>query len=210
MDARPALALLLVLASGTGCRPMLYPFARAFGSPSEGELRERRAAFNRLKAQRGTWRILVHPMVDPTGRRTEPFPGSADAAAAILRDRGLAGAAGADNPPTVPAQALGSNQLRYLQARARAYGGWMKEARPPADAAVFMEVLVDRAGTIAGLHLVVVEASGQVAYTRLFNSHHFGPNPPAGADAACRLLARVLLRDLERPAEELHPPYGIG
>ena len=210
MLLRTALPLLLALGSLTACRPMLYPFARAFGSPSEGELKLRRAAFNRLKAQRGAWRIVVYPMLDPTGRRQETFPGCAETAAAILRDRGLAGAAAGEAPPTVPARALGGNQLRYLQDRAAAYGGWMKEARPAADAAVFMEVLVDGSGTISGLHMVVVEASGQVAYTRLFNSHHFGPNPPSGGDAACRLLARVLLRDLERPAEELHPPYGVG
>jgi len=75
MKLRPILLTLLCLPAIQGCKPMLYPVARAFGGPSEGELKLRRAAFDRLKATRATAKILVYPALRVRrGKPTRPRP----------------------------------------------------------------------------------------------------------------------------------------
>lgn len=209
MHRARSLPLLLVVFT-PACKPLLYPVARAFGSPAEGELKLRRAAFERLKAQRATARILVHPLVDPIGRRQQPPPVTSELAAKLLREGGWTGAVAAPATPEVAPIPLGRNQLRFVQDRARAYGAWAKATKPEADFLVVVEVLSSAPGRVHGIHGYVLEASGQVVLVHLQNSHHFGTEPPKDAEQACRWMVRLLLRDLERPALEIHPRWGIG
>ena len=206
----PLICLFLLLPVQQGCRPMMYPFARAFGSPSEGELAKCREAFDRLKSGRATVRVLAHPATDPVGMRREPYAGTAEQMAGQLQENGWGNGAAAASAPAVEATPLLRNQLRYVWTRALLYGTWVKTARPEGDFFMFVEVLSPPSGTVIGVHGYVVDASGQVAYTRLLNSHHFGDHPPKDPEAACRMILKVFLRDLERRAEEIFPPYGVG
>ena len=210
MKRRTLLLLLPLLLGSSACKPMLYPLARAFGGPSEGELQLRRVAFDRLKASKATARILVYPMVDP--RRAEsPFAAAtAETAAALARGEGLAGAVAATTFHTVPPSPLGANQMRYTQNRATAYAAWTAAHRPDADFVMFLEAMTDASGQVGGIQLYVVEASGQVAYARLYNSHHFNGTPPSGADNICGVMLRTLKFDLMRLSTDVHPPYGVG
>jgi hypothetical protein len=208
MRLRPLLLTLLFLPWSQGCKPLLYPLARAFGSPAESELKQRRAAFDRLKARRATAQIRVAPVLDPR-RGNQPMDSTAASLANQLQADGWAGASALSAAPDVAATPLGRNQLRYLQTRAQAYADWTRAARPDGDYLLVVEVLSGPAG-IAGVHCYVLENSGQVAYLCLQNSHHFGGNPPADAHAAGRLALRLLARDLERKAVEVYPPWGVG
>jgi hypothetical protein len=210
MKLRPLLLTLLVLPGSQGCKPMLYPVARAFGGPSEGELKLRRAAFDRLKAARASAKVLVYPALRPAHPEREAYPATADLAVELLQGCGWARCTAAPTPPPLPATPLMRNQLRYVQTRARAYSEWAKAARPEADFLVILEVLIRPEGGIVGVHCYVLEASGQVAYARQFNSHHFGaPSLELPANAVGFAL-RALSEDIQRPAEQVHPPYGVG
>lgn len=210
MQRRALLVLLPLLLSTWACKPMLYPLALAFGGPSEGELKLRRVAFDHLKATKATARILVYPLVDP--RRAEnPYAlATAVTAAALAKGEGLAGAVAATAFHAVPPSALGGNQMKYTQGRAKAYAAWTAAQRLDTDFVMFLEAMTDSAGRVGGIQLYVVEASGQVAYVRLYNSHHFNGTPPHGADNVCGVMLRNLKFDLMRQATELHPPYGVG
>lgn len=188
---------------------MLYPAARAFGSPSEGELRKCRAAFARLKAELPTARLVVFPACDPTGSKPGWNPEAGAAMAALLKSR-CAAAAPSGLQPAVPPEPYKGNQLRYLWNRARAYGQWLRQARPAGDFFCFVEIAAGPHGEAFGLQLYLLDAEGQVAYLRLMNSHHFGGNPPVGPQAACELLAQCLARDLALEPETVFPPYGVG
>lgn len=210
MKRQALLVLLPLLLFSSACKPMLYPLALAFGGPSEGELKLRRVAFDRLKASKATARILVYPLVDPRHAES-PYPvASAETAAALARGEGLAGAKAATGFHAVPPSALGSNQLRFTMDRAKAYAAWTATQRLDTDFVMFLEAMTDSAGRVGGIQLYVVEASGQVAYVRLYNSHHFNGTPPHGPDNVCGVMLRNLRFDLTRQATELHPPYGVG
>ncbi len=210
MKLRPLLLALLVLPGSQGCKPMLYPVARAFGGPAEGELKLRRVAFDRLKAARSTAKILVYPAFRPAHPARETYPGTAELAVELLRGYGWAGCVAAQDPPPIPATPLGGNQLRYVQSRARNYSDWAKTAKPEADFLVILEALKTATGEIVGVHCYVLEASGQVAYARQFNSHQFGaPSIDLPANAVAFAL-RELSWDVQKPADQVHPPYGVG
>ncbi len=210
MKLRPLLLTLLVLPASQGCKPMLYPVARAFGSPSEGELQLRRAAFDRLKAARATAKVLVYPAFRPATPNREAYPATAGLAVELLQGYGWAHCTATQTPPALPATPLMRNQLRYVQTRARSYSEWAKTTRPEADFLVILEVLVRPEGGIVGVHCYVLEASGQVAYARQFNSHQFGvPSIDLPANAVGFVL-RELSWDVQRPADQVHPPYGVG
>ena len=210
MKRRSLLVLLPLLLGTQACKPILYPLARAFGGPSEGELKLRRVAFDHLKAAKDTARILVYPMVDPRRAKSPYDAATADSAAALARGEGLVGAVAATVHHTVPPSDLGGNQMRYTQDRAKAYAAWTAAHRPDADFVMFLEAMTDAAGSVGGIQIYVLEASGQVAYVRLYNSHHFNGTPPNGADNVCGVMLRTLKRDLQRLATDVHPPYGVG
>ncbi len=210
MKLRPLLLTLLVLPGTQGCKPMLYPVARAFGGPSESELKLRRAAFDRLKAARATAKVLVYPALRPAHPEREAYLATAGLAVELLQGYGWAHCQAASAPPTIPATPLMRNQLSYVQTRARAYSEWAKTARPEADFLVILEVLVRPEGGIVGVHCYVLEASGQVAYARQFNSHHFGASSIDLPANAVGFALRELSWDVQRPADQVHPPYGVG
>ncbi len=205
MNLRPLLLALLL--PGLGCKPMLYPLARAFGGPSESELKLRRAAFERLKARQGTARLRVSPVLDP--RRDGSLEGSAAPLVDALKAAGWAGASALPAAPSVAPLPMGRNQLRYLQARARSYAAWAREASLDGDYLLVVEVLAGRDG-VGGVHCYLVESGGQVAYLHLQNSHHFGIDRPADAMSAARRALGVLARDLQRRPEQLYPRWGVG
>jgi len=210
MSIRTLLLPLLLLAGIQACKPMMYPLARAFGSPSEGELKKCRAAFDRLKTGQATLRLKLYPALDPVGHRKSGYPGTTAVQADLLAAKAWSHCSAADALPGVAATPLGSNQMRYSWNRARDYGKWVASARPEGDFHVFTEILAGPSSGIIGIQMYVVDASGQVAYQRLMNSHHFGGTPPGDAETASRLILQVFLRDLERPSDQVFPPYGVG
>ena len=189
---------------------MLYPLARAFGSPTESELRKCRVAFDDLKARWATARVVVYAAGDPTGAREGGFAGTADLLAGRLREAGWAACSVAPAAAPVEPTPLEGNQLRYAWKRARAYAKWVQGARPGGDFLIFTEVLTSSAGGVVGIHMFVVEGDGEVAYQRLLNSHHFATSQPPDPAAACGLILQVFLRDLGKSADEVFPPYGVG
>ena len=210
MSIRTLLLPLLLLAGIQACKPMMYPLARAFGSPSEGELKKCRAAFDRLKTGQATLRLKLYPALDPVGHRKSGYPGTTAVQADLLAAKAWSHCSAADALPGVAATPLGSNQMRYSWNRARAYGAWVASAHPEGDFHLFTEVLSHPSGAVIGIHLYVVDASGQLAFQRLMNSHHFGGNVPADPLAAALRILRIFMRDIDRPADEVFPPYGVG
>lgn len=192
-----------------GSEVLFYPLARAFGSPPESELARCRQAFQQLQAHLGTSRVLVQPVFFVDGHRRE---WRQDLAEAICREAGtrtsakleMAGAA----PVVAPAQ-FRHNQLRYLWERAAQYGQRVKMARPDGDYVLLAEIW-GHDGKVAAIQVYVFDPSGQIAYCRLFNSHHFGPNLPLLGDDAVQLVVKHLFDDLPRDAKSLFPPYGVG
>jgi hypothetical protein len=188
---------------------MLYPLARAFGGPSEGQLKRCRAAFERLKAQKGTARIVVHSALDPRPLGAWD-PGTAEQLAALMREKGMANAVAAPAPQGVEPLPLGGNQMRYAWTRARAYGDWIRKTRPEGDFFMIVEMFHQPAGEIVGLQVYVLDRMGDIAYLRLMNSHHFQRPSLPGPQEAITLLHGLFQRGLTRQAEEQFPPYGVG
>jgi len=207
---RCTVAGMVVAGVTSGCAVMLYPLARAFGSPSQGELQRCRYAFARFQATRATVTTVAYAPIDPrSGARH-----GGEAALAVLRERlpgvGVGRCVVAGVPPDVEPTPLGHNQLRYAWTRARLYAAWARDARPAGDFFVVVEILSAPSGEIVGVHGYVVERGGQVAFVRWLNSHSFGTGPPRDAAQACALILDRLQRSLARPAAESYPRYGVG
>ena len=188
---------LLLLPVMQGCKLMVYPCARAFGSPSESELKQCRAAFERLKAGRFTAQAVVYPAADPVGMRQDAYSGTAEVMAEQLLAKGWTNCLIATVAPQVKPLPLGHNQLRYAWNRAHAYSQWVRTARPVGDIHLFVEAMSPSEGKIIGIQCYVVDASGQVAYYRLLNSHFYGRNPPrtpeaGGFTSCCQPKAKQL------------------
>ncbi len=198
----------LLMALSLGCHTLMIPVARAFGAPAESELRPRRAALERLQAQRGETRMRVYMLLDPTGHQPA-VEGSARFVASRLQEAGWPQVRSVHAVPPVPAAELGHNQLRYHEGRASTYSAWLKAAPADGEWVLILEAIRGAEG-YAALHIYVLDPSGQLAYSRLFNSHHLGKPGPAHPQEACRLLVQAFLKDLERPPQAVWPPDGIG
>lgn len=188
---------------------LLYPLARAFGSPSEAELARCRQAFQQLQSGLGTSRVAVAPVFFADGGRRQWRP---DLAAAIIREAGAHTSARLEVTAAVPEVApavLGHNQLRYLWERAAVYADWVKAAHPAGDY-VWLAEIWGHDGQVGAIHVYVFDARGQLAYCRLFNSHQFGPALPLAGEEPVRLLVRCLFEDLQKDAEKIFPRYGVG
>lgn len=210
MKALPLAACLLVAAPDTGCNLLLYPLARAFGGPSEAELRACRPAFERLKSTFPTARVVVFPALVAKDAGI-PLPGTAERLAEGLRKAGAAQCVAAQAVPAPEPLDLGHNQMRYTWKRARAYAAWVKQAQPDGDFLVFSDFLRMKDGLIHGMMLYVVDRSGQVAFVSLWNTHHFeGGHPPKDAQAACNVMLERFQRALTWEAKRMFPPYGVG
>lgn len=200
-------AVLSPLKAGTEI--LLYPLARAFGSPSESELARCREAFRQLQSGLATGRVAVLPVLLVDGSHREWRP---DLAEAIIREAALRSPAKFEGVAVVPVVApaqIGHNQLRYLWERADVYAAWVKSA-PPAGDWVWVVEIWGHNGKVGAIHVYLLDARGQVAYCRLYNSHQFGPNLPLQGDATIKLFVRRLFEDMQKTPEQVFPPYGVG
>ncbi len=211
-------AALVPVPLSAGGQWLLYPLARAFGGPSEAELAKCRTAFARLKADFPSSRVLVQPALIRPGAglpddRNSWRPHLADNLVQALRAEGGVGAYRSvevrSAVAAVGATPFGHNQLRYLWTRAAEYGRCVRESHPAGDYVLFFEIFGSRS-EVGAIQVFVFDASGQLAYCRLFNSHQFGPHLDRSGDAAVRLIAERLLGDLRKAPEEVFPPYGVG
>lgn len=192
-----------------GSNILLYPLARAFGSPPEAELARCRQAFQQLQTRLETSRVMVQPvfLVDD-GERTW----RKNLAERVVREAGAHTKARlilADTAPAVAPARLGHNQLRYTWERAAEYTRWVKATRPAEDYVWFIEIWGAQ-GKVAAIQVYLLESSGQVAYCRLFNSHQFGPDLALHGDAAIRLAVHRFFQDLPKDPRAIFSPYGVG
>jgi hypothetical protein len=202
------LGLVLALAFA-GCHQVLAPFARAFGSPPESELALCRAAFQQLHARLENSRVQVEPVyfaLDHNRVWRGPWARQLVRAAGSQTKARFEVAPGA---PAVRSTTFGHNQLRYLWERSAAYADWIKTTRPAVDYVWCVEVFGHQ-GKVGAIQVYVFDANGQVAYCRLFNSHHFGNNLPLDGDELFQLVVTTLFRDLRLDPTVIFPPDGVG
>jgi hypothetical protein len=189
---------------------LLYPLARAFGSPPESELVKCRQAFQQLQSHLGESRVAVQPVLSIDGKGGT---WRRKLAVALAREAGPQTTAELTVPrtgaPAVEPTELGHNQLRYLWERAAVYSAWVKADHPAADY-IWIAEIWGHDGKVGAIHFFVLDARGQIAYCRLYNSHQFGPDLPLEGDAAIQLLVRRFFEDLTKAPEKVFPPYGVG
>jgi hypothetical protein len=187
----------------------LYPLARAFGAPREAELVRCRTAFQGLQSRLAASRVLVAPVLFVDGPRREWRKDLAEAMVQEMQARVGASFEVVGAAPDVAPARFRRNQLRYLWERGAQYAGWVKAA-PPAGDYVWCAEIWGHGGKVAAIQVYILDPAGQVAYCRLFNSHHFGNQLPLEGDDAVRLVVNALVRDLQRDPKALFPPYGVG
>jgi len=162
-----------------------------------------------LQAQMGTSRVVVQPvMFVNQGERIW----RRDLAEAIVQQSEAQTRAKfevASAAPTAAPTKFGHNQMRYTWERAAAYGQWVKDTHPAGDFLWVCEIW-GHEGKVAAIQVYVLDASGQIAYCRLYNSHQFGPNLPLAGDEPIKLLVKQLFKDLPRDPKQIFPPYGVG
>jgi hypothetical protein len=202
-------AVVIAALAVSSCREALYPVARAFGSPPESELAVCRVAFRQLQMHLETSRVQVEPVLFAVdhGRQWRN-----DVAQAIVVEAGAhtkAKLEAATAPDVSFPSKMYHNQLRYLWDRSREYARWIKVAPPGADYVLCAEVF-GHEGKVDAIQVYVFDAKGQIAYCRLFNSHHFGKNLPLEGEGHVRLMVKVLFDDLRKDANVIFPPYGVG
>ncbi len=202
------LALGIALAIG-GCRQVMYPLARAFGSPPEEDLAACRVAFAELRTRLPQSLVRVEPVQYASALDIRQW--RYDWAEGLAREAQLRQPAHYQVAPIAPGVVpthFGRNQLRYLWERATAYSNWLKSSPPGADYIWCTEIFAQD-GKVIAIQVFVYDAKGQLAYCRLFNSHHFGKALSEGDDAL-RLVVQTLLEDLKRDPERIFPRYGVG
>lgn len=196
-----------------GSEVLLYPFARAFGSPSESELARCRAAFRQFQARDADCRILIQPVMYVSRQRSGSTVAYrtdlADDLIKLLTPAIHAELSRAQSTPAVARAEFKRNQLRYTWTRAAQYSEYTAGAHPKADYVLFTEVWT--AGRkVAALQVYLLNSSGQVTYCRLFNSHQFGDDLSAEGPGWIDFLSRHFLQDLQREPGQIFPKYGIG
>jgi hypothetical protein len=135
-------------------------------------------------------RVAVVP-VAVLGRHVRTDTGAAAAVASALRSRGLRGVAGDTTPITLPFEPQ-PNEAAIFWSRFKALGAWVSERpRPDADYVMLVDVLgAPERGSIGAVHVMVVTAAGELAYHRMWNSHHamFKTVQPHSMDDVSRLV----------------------
>jgi hypothetical protein len=205
------LAAVAALALG-GCRQIIYPLARAFGSPPEAELARCRIAFEQYRTKLEASRVLVVPVYFIPDLKNSDRQWRSDLAAALVRAAGPRTKARfevAVMAPQIKATHFGHNQMRYLWERSEAYATWIKATPPGADYVWCVEIFGFN-GKVVAIQLYAFEAKGQLAYCRLFNSHQFGDNLWLNDEASIQLVVNTLLEALRLEPEAVFPPYGVG
>jgi len=180
-----------------------------FGSPAESDLALCRVAFVQLKDHLGTSRVRIEPVHFADGPTRQ---WRYDWAESLAREARLHSTAKFELAPIAPGVVpthFGRNQMSYLWERGAVYSNWLKASPPGADYVWCVEIFA-RDGHVGAIQVYVFDAKGQVAYCRLFNSHHFGANLSAEGDEAIRLVVKSLFENLLLDPEKLFPPYGIG
>lgn len=203
-----ALAVITVVTT-VSCKRMMSPLARAFGCPPESELAVCRVTFARLQQYPPSTRIAVAPVFFVEDHTRTWRIDLAQSIAQNIGPRLSARLGFADAAPAVAPRDLGRNQLNYLWQRASDYTHWIKRMPPDTDFVLCAEVW-SHGGQVDAIHLYVFDATGQVAYCRLFNSHHFGNNLPAAGTDAIDFMVKRFLADLSRSPTDIFPPYGVG
>jgi hypothetical protein len=192
-----------------GTEIFLYPFARAFGSPSESELVRCRAAFKQLQARLGTSRVVVMPVLFADAGRYEWRKDLAAVELGELAAQTSAQMEVSTSEPNVAMPPRFHNQLRYLWKRSTAYGSWIKATHPVGDYVLVTEIF-GGGGKVGAIQVYLFDSSGQIAFCRLLNSHQFGPNLPLNGEDAVKLIVNTLFENLKWDAKKLFPPYGVG
>lgn len=203
------LALALLVAT-PGCAMMLYPVARAFGSPAESEFEVFREGYSRMKETLAGGRVVVFPTWVLSGGTTAWSVEAAAPAVAVLASGPAAGATPVVVRPEVADLELGRNQLRFLWSRARQYAKWVSAAHPEGDYFVFTEVFVASGGEAVGGQLYVVDAAGRICFARVANSHHFDPAGMPGPALLVEWMTRRFVIDLAKPPLAVFPKWGVG
>jgi hypothetical protein len=209
MLALISLGGLLLSPLQAGSSILLYPLARAFGSPSEAELAKCRHAFQQLQSHLDTSRVVVQPVFLVEGSHRTWRKNLAEVAVREAGAHTKARLTLADTAPEVAPARLGHNQLRYTWERAAEYSRWVQTARPAGDYVWFIEIWAAR-GKVGAIQVYLLDANGQVAYCRLFNSHQFGPELALEGDAVIRLAVQRFFQDLPKDPRAIFPPYGVG
>lgn len=203
------LAGLALSTARAGSEILLYPLARAFGSPPESELVKCRQAFRELQSGLGGSRVVVEPVLFVDGHRRQ---WRADLAGSLCREaaaRTTAKLVVAPSNPSVPQARFRHNQLRYTWERAAQYAGWVREAHPAGDF-VWCAEIWGHDGKLGAVQVYLLDPSGRIAYCQLFNSHHFGENLPLEGDRAVRLIVEAVFEHLRWDADRVFPPHGVG
>lgn len=201
-------ALILITAL-VNCRQAMTPLARAFGAPPESKLAKCRAAFRQLQGELDHSTLRVAPVLTVDERGATWRRKLAVALHRELAPHTKAKLLVPADRPTVATTPFGHNQLRYLWVRAAAYTQALQAARPAADFVLQGEIFA-HGGKVGAIQVYIFTADGQVAYCRLFNSHHFGPDLGADDEAPLQFIVRHLVEDLHREAQEIFPPDGVG
>jgi hypothetical protein len=209
MLAAACASLLLVVCSG--CTTILYPAARAFGSPSERELASCRVHLREMQSSLPKAKLIIHPpcVITRSGGRWET-----NATARVveaLKSRGFEDIVVADSLPAVPVRVPGWNQLRFTWQRAHDYSTWAQGAKLGPGWHVFADFVVLN-DQLAGFGIYVTDADGKLALVRIMNSHQYGwkVGQPGLIESGCNMLVEVLLQIPKMSPERLYPPYGIG
>ena len=206
------LLVVVLFSCCVGCRAMLYPAARAFGSPKESELKVSRQAFAAMKSEIRGGSVVVLPTL-VTNLEGEPAwdTDATNGVAEFLRRELSPLAVPTAEIPAVPFEPVGGNELRYETRRGRTYAAWIGAQHPSGDRFVFTEVIRDSAGTtILGGLFFVVDASGRIAYARHYNSHWFDPASMPNVGVFLEWMLKEFLEDLGKEPTEIFPPYGVG
>jgi hypothetical protein len=195
-----------------GCKPMLYPAARMFGSPPERELAACRAQYRRLQTDLPGASLVVHPPCIFTREGNRWDRALSAGISQALAARGFHPVAFEGPDPRLEGKGPGANQMRFTWNRARDYARWTAETQPEGAWHLYSDLLVDAGGTIRGMEIYILDGQGHLALVRLVNSHHpvFQGIQAGSLPSGCEVLAETLQNTLRLPPERLYPPYGVG
>ena len=194
---------------------LMYPLARAFGSPPESELVQCRNAFRQLQVKLETSRLEIQPVLFVAGGDGRWHDGSqqwsviiAQEVATEMAKRTKANLVLVTARPNVdfPGK-MYHNQLQYLWDRAEQYSQWVKASRPSADYVLIIEMFSGAGKKEAAAQLYVIDASGQIAISRLMR---FPGAPASDKSILVKPIINALFDSIRMDANALFPPYGVG
>lgn len=192
-----------------GPEMLLYPLARMFGSPPEKELAKCRQALQQLQNQLKSSKVAVLPVYWVHEGHAEWRPEMSQAVVQYSAGRTSAQFEALPTQPGVAHTPLGHNQARYFWERAAAYSAWVR-AHPQKSDYVWISEIWSQADTVQAIHVYVIDTQGQIAFTSLMNSHHFGSNLHVNDGAAVERVAKRFFEGMKSDPKTIYPPYGVG